>query len=292
MSVDGFELGSEGGLLENAAYATLRNYVMVSVFFMFVTTSFVANAVIRDDETGFGPIIRSTRITKFEYVLRPLPRRLRRRGAAACWSCRSAIVLGSVMPWADPRQLGPNRLADHLYGYFLVALPNLFIHSAIFFALATITRSMMATYLGVIGFVSGFFMLQGSFGDRPRLQTTAVAGRAVRVARAQGRHALLDGGRAERDAAAIQPAPCSTTDCSGSASPLSAWRWRASRYRFADQGMSKRERKKQKLAEHASADSVSPYARSDAPCTAARQRVPSCAAALDAHAVRGEAGRR
>ena len=38
MSVDGFDLGNEGGLLKNAAYATLRNYVVMSVFFMFVTT--------------------------------------------------------------------------------------------------------------------------------------------------------------------------------------------------------------------------------------------------------------
>src|SRR5918997_1109853 len=68
-SVDGFDLGNEGGLLKNAAYATLRNNVMISVFFMFVTTSFVASAVLRDDETGFGPIIRSTGITKLEYVM-------------------------------------------------------------------------------------------------------------------------------------------------------------------------------------------------------------------------------
>ena len=60
MSVDGLRSRSEGGLLKNAAYATLRNYLVVSVVFMFVTTSFVANAVIRDDETGFGPILRST----------------------------------------------------------------------------------------------------------------------------------------------------------------------------------------------------------------------------------------
>lgn len=35
------ETGSESGLVENAAMATLRNYLMLSVFFMFVTTSFV-----------------------------------------------------------------------------------------------------------------------------------------------------------------------------------------------------------------------------------------------------------
>ena len=48
---------------------TLRNSVMLSLVFMFVTTSFVANAVIRDEETGFGPIVRSTGITKFEYLI-------------------------------------------------------------------------------------------------------------------------------------------------------------------------------------------------------------------------------
>lgn len=69
MNVTGFELGSEGLLLANAAYATLRNYLVISVLFMFVTTSFVADVVIRDDKTGFGPILHSTRITKFEYLI-------------------------------------------------------------------------------------------------------------------------------------------------------------------------------------------------------------------------------
>ncbi len=68
-------------------------------------------------------------------------------------------LLGALMPWANAANLGPNRITDHLYAYFLIALPNVLMHSAIFFALATITRSMMATYLGVIGFIAGFFTL-------------------------------------------------------------------------------------------------------------------------------------
>src|SRR5688572_28170285 len=59
----------DAGLLENSTATTLRNYVVVSLVFMFVTTAFVANVVIRDDETGFGPIIRSTRINRFEYLI-------------------------------------------------------------------------------------------------------------------------------------------------------------------------------------------------------------------------------
>src|SRR5690606_36923419 len=75
------------------------------------------------------------------------------------------------------------RLADHLYGYFLVALPNLFIHGAVLFALATITRSMMATYLGVVGFVAAFFVLQTGFvGETVVALAEPFAGRALKDA--------------------------------------------------------------------------------------------------------------
>src|SRR5688500_9674679 len=185
MNLEGWEMGSEGGLVRNAAYATLRNSVMLSLVFMFVTTSFVANAVIRDDETGYGPIIRSTPITKFQYILG------RFLGAFAVAAvCMLALPLatwlGSLMPWANPANLGPNRITDHLYAYFLIALPNLLTHSAIFFALATITPSMMATYLGVISLVAAFFIREVA-RSRPQLEAVVAiaepfAARAVKDA--------------------------------------------------------------------------------------------------------------
>jgi ABC-2 type transport system permease protein len=246
-----WELGSEGGLLYNAAAASLRNYVMMSVVFMFVTTSFVANAVIRDDETGYGPIIRSTPITKFEYVFG------RYLGAFAVAAfCALFVPLGTIigplMPWAPAAYLGPTRLTDHLYGYFVIALPNIFIHSAVFFALATITRSMMATYLGVISFVSGFFFLEGA-SKRPELQT------AIAVAEPFGLRALTDAIRywtiAERNT--------NLPDVTG-ALLYNRIVWIGvgvlclavayAVFRFADQGMSRRDRKKQKLAERASTE--------------------------------------
>lgn len=245
----GFELGSEGGLLENAAYATLRNYLMVSVMFMFVTTSFVANVIIRDDETGFGPIIRSTPITRFDYLIGRFLGAF--AVAALCMLLVPlAIVLGSMMPWVDPADIGPNRLVDHLYAYFLLALPNILIHSAVFFALATITRSMMATYLGVITFVFGFFVLQGSYMDQPQLE------KIVPLADAFGARALEDATRywtiAERNV--MLP------DLEGVllfnrllwiGIAIGCLALAYARFRLADQGATKRERKKQKLAERA-----------------------------------------
>jgi len=184
----GLEMGSEGGLLQNAAFATAVNYLMVSIVFMFVTTAFLANAVIRDDETGFGPIVRSTGITKFDYLIG------RYAGAFAIAALLLLLVplgiwTGSLMPWADAATIGPNRLSDHLYSYFVIALPNVLVHSAVFFALATITRSMMSTYLGIIAFVSGYFVLDNAFGDRPELVT------AVAIADPFGSRPLHDAAR-------------------------------------------------------------------------------------------------
>lgn len=248
----GFGLAAEGGMLENAALATLRKYLMVSVVFMFVTTSFVANAVIRDDETGYGPIMRSTRMSKAEYLAG------RFLGAFAVAALCLLLVpigiwLGSLMRGADPAALGPYRLADHLFGYFVVALPNVLIHSAVFFALATITRSMMASYLGVVGFVSGFFVLQGAFADRPGLET------AVALAEPFGARALNDATRywtvAERNV--------TLPELTGAllfnrllwiAVALLCLALAHAAWRAAAPGMSKRERKKQKLAERASAE--------------------------------------
>jgi hypothetical protein len=246
MTIAGFDLGSEGGLLKNAAYATLQNYVMVSVFFMFVTTSFVANVVIRDDETGFGPIIRSTRITKFEYLFGRFLGAF--AVAALCMLLLPlANILGSLMPWVDPAAVGPNRLVDHLYGYFLLALPNMFMTAAIFFALATITRSMMATYLGVIGLLMGFLTLQSSFGDRPQLQAI------IRIVEPFGERAFKDSTRYWTTVERNVMLP----DFTG-ALLYNRLVWIGISilflalayvlYRYADQGMSKRELKRQKLA--------------------------------------------
>jgi ABC-2 type transport system permease protein len=255
MCVSGFELGSEGGLLVNASFALLRDYLMISMVFMFVTTSFVANVIIRDDETGFGPIVRSTPITKFEYLF---GRFLGAFGVAALCMLvvPLAVVIGTMMPWVDPAQLGPSRLVDHLYAYFLIALPNLFIHAAILFALATFTRSMMATYLGVVGFASTFFLLQDSLVDSPRLRT------AVALADPFASRALNNATRywtiAERNVRLPDFAGLLLYNrllwiavavlCLAAAYAA---------YRFAEPRVSKRQLRKQKLLERASAEEPS-----------------------------------
>ena len=149
-TVDQIQIGSGGNTHKNAPYAIAQAMLVFSVFYMFVSTAFVANVIVRDDESGFGPIVRATRITKRAYVLGRFTGAFF-AAAIGFLVIPLAIWIGSHMPWLAAEQIGPNRLAFYLRPYLWLALPNLFLTASLFFALATVTRSMMATYLGVVG---------------------------------------------------------------------------------------------------------------------------------------------
>src|SRR5688572_15588653 len=57
-----------GNVLYNAPHAIIMSHIVASLLFLFVGAAFVSNVILRDDQTGFGPLVRSTRITKFDYL--------------------------------------------------------------------------------------------------------------------------------------------------------------------------------------------------------------------------------
>jgi ABC-2 type transport system permease protein len=160
------QLGSTANVHKNAATVIAQLNLAFAVIYMFVTAAFVANIIVRDDETGFGAILRSTSLSKFDYLYG------RFSGAflAAALSFLAVplgLAIGSAMPWVDPETVGPFVLNHYLFSYFVLALPALLLTSAVFFALTTVTRSMMWTYVGVIAFMvlqtigSGFLRQPG-----------------------------------------------------------------------------------------------------------------------------------
>ena len=155
VAVDVISIGSGGNVHKNSPRAMGEIMLTMTVFFMFASTAFVSNVIVRDDETGFGPIIRSTRISKFDYLYGRFTGAF---GAVALsfLFVPLAIIVGSVMPWVDRETMGPNNLGHYAFAYFWLVLPGLFLVSAIFFSLATATRSMMATYLGVAAFLVAY----------------------------------------------------------------------------------------------------------------------------------------
>ena len=173
VTIDQIQIGSGGNIHKNSPSAIGQTTLIMTLFFMFVATAFVANVVVRDDETGYGPIIRSTRVRKFDYLFGRFTGAFA-AVALAFLSVPLAIVVGSLMPWVDPETLGPNTLSYYAFAYFWLALPGLFLVSAIFFSLATATRSMMATYLGVAGFLVAYVVLNVLMRDPSRREIAAL----------------------------------------------------------------------------------------------------------------------
>ena len=162
---DNIQIGAAGNVHKNSPFAAAETQLVLSLFFLFVSTAFVANVVVRDDETGFGPIIRATRVSKFNYLI---GRFVGAFGAIALafLAVPLGVLIGSWMPWVDAEKLGPLHLGDYLYNYTLLVLPALFVPAAGFFALATATRSLMATYVGAVAALVLYFIAT-ALGQRP-----------------------------------------------------------------------------------------------------------------------------
>ena len=143
------QIGSTDNIHKNAAYVICQTTLIFGVLYMFVTTAIVANVITRDDETGFGSIVRSTPIRKFDYLYgRYLGALI--ASAIGMLAIPAGLMLGAMAPWVDPDTLGPNLLGPYAYAYFAIGLPILILTSALYFTVTTVTRSMMWTYVGVI----------------------------------------------------------------------------------------------------------------------------------------------
>jgi len=169
---DDIQIGSGGNVHVNSPAAIVEIHLILTLFFMFVTTAFVANVIVRDEESGFGPLIRSTRVSKFSYLFGRFFGAFV-AAALAFLVVPLAIWLGSLMPWVDPETIGPNRPHFYLAAYFVFALPGLFLVSALFFAAATMTRSMMYTYVAVVLFLVAYLVFSAVVSSQPEYRTFA-----------------------------------------------------------------------------------------------------------------------
>lgn len=160
-TVDDIQIGgASGSTLINSPYAIMQTLMVMSVFSIFITTAFSANPVLRDRDMKMDGILFSTPISKGDYLFG------RFSGAfAVAFIAFSAsalgILLGSWMPWLDAERLGPTQIGHYAQALFLLTLPSLLFCAALFFSLAALTRSMMATYAGLIAFLVLYFTSQG-----------------------------------------------------------------------------------------------------------------------------------
>ena len=158
-------IGTPGGVHKNAANAIAVATAVFSLFYVFVVTAFVANAIIRDDASGFAPIVRATSVTARQIVGGRFL-----GGLLIAWLGYLALplgmLMGSLMPWVDPETIGPHVFAYYGWPFLIFALPNIFLLCAVLFTLATMLRSMMAAYIGAIVLVMGYLVITSILGQK------------------------------------------------------------------------------------------------------------------------------
>jgi ABC-2 type transport system permease protein len=164
-------IGTPGGVHENAPYAITVGTAALTLFYLFVITAFVANAIVRDDSSGFAPIVRATPVTPTQIIL---GRFLGGFTVALLGYIAVPVGMwaGSVMPWVDPERIGPQNLSYYGWPFLIFAIPDIFLTSALLFALATRLRSMMAAYIGTVAVVIGYIIATGIVGQKIEYRET------------------------------------------------------------------------------------------------------------------------
>ncbi|RYU90707.1 ABC transporter permease [Mucilaginibacter terrigena] len=135
-----------GYFMINAPVVIASVAVVCSMFWLLIGASIAGDAAARDVQTRMFSLTYTSSATKAEY--------LGGRFIAAfvlnimiLLAIPAGILSATYLTGIEPGLLGPFRSASYLSILFYVILPNAFIATAIQFAMATLTRSAMASYL-------------------------------------------------------------------------------------------------------------------------------------------------
>lgn len=168
MTDETLQIGAVGGAYKNGPFAIALITSNMAILAQFAVVAFVSNVVIRDWDTGFGAIIHATRVGKFDYLIGRFVGAFA-ASAIVFLAVPLSMMIGAAMPWLDPERFGPFVLWHYMYGFLVAGLPTLFLCAALFFSLATATRSMMGSYLGLIAFLI-FYVVLNAILSRPQYQ--------------------------------------------------------------------------------------------------------------------------
>ena len=156
---DSVSVGGVGSNLNlNANFAILQVQYTLTVLGLFPAVAFVAGAITRDYEAKTAQLLFATGVSELSYFF----------GRFAGGALFAALVgvagllgtlIGTFMPWLDAERMGPFSAAPYLFSIWAIIIPNLLIISALFFAVAALTRSMMAAYVAALGFFIAYIVV-------------------------------------------------------------------------------------------------------------------------------------
>jgi ABC-2 type transport system permease protein len=156
--------GALGNVNRNAPFVIMQLLLVMSTFGVLTTTAYVASAINRDFEYNTDSFFFSSPIKKAQYLFGRFSAAFIVSGLIYL-GVITAIMIGSKMPWLDKERLGAFVFKPYVFSYFALVLPNLLLFGAIFFAVAALTRSLMATYTSVAAFYVAYIISRVSLRD-------------------------------------------------------------------------------------------------------------------------------
>ncbi len=142
----------------NAAINIAKIFTNFSIISVLFTMLIVGRAVAKDFEANIHDFFFTTPMSKFAYLGG------RFSGALiANILIFAGVVLGYIFGCLsiDDKYYGPFQLQAFIVPIFLILIPNLIFIGSIFFALATLSRRMIMTYIAGIAFLGIYGLLMG-----------------------------------------------------------------------------------------------------------------------------------
>ncbi|MBT3530413.1 MAG: hypothetical protein HOF74_01540 [Gammaproteobacteria bacterium] len=143
-----------GGTISNININSPFNVIAVLSTISFMTSliagvTFASSPILRDFDHKVAELFFTTRVNKFNYLMG--------RFCGAVVFCfvvylmaAMGVFVGEFMPWIDPERLGPLRLDAYWFATWAIAVPNILMIATLVFMIATLTRSLLASYVVLV----------------------------------------------------------------------------------------------------------------------------------------------
>ena len=165
-SSDTVSIGSSTpkNVMRNAPFIVQNNYAFGSFLTMIMVAAFVAGSATRDFAYDTHQLLFTKPLKKYGYLLG------RFWGAVVVavvplLGVSLGMILARYAWWADADRFGPISWAGHFWGIAVFAIPNVIIIATAVFAIAVLTRSTIASFVGVIVILVGWGISQAYVGN-------------------------------------------------------------------------------------------------------------------------------
>ncbi len=160
-------LGAAANVHVNAPYAIAYGLSMTSLLAVFVAMVFCADAALRDSACRMTELVYASPLRKRDFLLARFGGAFAASLAAMCMLA-AGMLAATFLPLNESQLLGPRQPAHYLWVLAVMVGPNVLLVSALLFAIASFSRSMVATYAGAM-LLYGLYWVGAALGGSPMM---------------------------------------------------------------------------------------------------------------------------